>query len=359
MNTKLNLNKVKENETNSTPFEPGHPFTVEDATVDITTLRTHPENTYEIDPSQVEALSENIGRLGLIQPLYVREVADGGLQLLSGHRRRAALLKLLKEDEKWRMVPVRIAKGMSDVDALFILHSANIFRPLTQDDRIKQSKELEEEVRRLKQFHPEWNGLKTHQIVANMLGMTAGSYRRKVRLSSSLIPELYDMYEHDLLTTRNAEELVTQSKEYQKEFLEVLNIKKPKTKKETSTLYESFKKPLTDYIKAFDKAVVALDYAYFELVDAINKSDHPTLIELDRVISVRDKLNRFINKTSEGQGLSEKEIAVKVGKEYKAGASIKQLAEEHGYTPAYVKKLLTLSQTPLRTRGRPAKSIND
>lgn len=352
MNTENNDNQIKKNESNSTPFEPGHPFTVEDAVVDVTTIRTHPENTYEIDPAQVQALSENIGAVGLIQPLYVREVQDGGLQLLSGHRRRAAILLLLKEDEKWREVPVRIARGMSDVDALFILHSANIFRPLTQDDRIKQSKELEEEVRRLKQHHPEWKGLKTHQIVANMLGMTAGTYRRKVRLSSSLIPELYNMYDHNLLSSRNAEELVNQSEEYQKEFFDLLDSKQVKTKKEVSALFESFQKPVSEYIKAFDRAVVNLDSAYFELLDSINRQKQPTYIDFERIVFVRDKLDRFINKTGNGERFSEEEIAQKYQEEYLDGSSMQQIADNHGVTRSYVEKLLVSLSTPIRSRGR-------
>ena len=57
--------------------------------IDIDLLCEDPRNFYEV--SGVDELASNIALFGLMDPLLVRSAEDGTVQIVSGHRRHAAL----------------------------------------------------------------------------------------------------------------------------------------------------------------------------------------------------------------------------------------------------------------------------
>lgn len=289
----------KRNKTNSTSYAPGTSFTVEERMVDVTQLRAHPSNSYSMDPEAIDALAENIEAVGLIQPLYVREVADGGLQILSGHRRARALGKLAAKDEAFRMVPARVACGLSDAEALLILHSANIFRPVSKEERIRQSERLKAEVAELRADHPEWHAVPTDDIIAGMLGMTASTYKRQTRIAKKLVPELYEPYERGELGSMTALELVKQDPSYQREFARVLKERKPRDKREAAVVFEEFSATVADLIGELDRDLARVEATLFKLRDTMRRRGQPTYTDLERLKTVRDKIDRILE-TREG-----------------------------------------------------------
>lgn len=66
------------------------------AGVELRLIDADPSNFYSMDG--IDALADNIATVGLLEPLRVRE-KDGRFIVLSGHRRRAALLKLVERGE--------------------------------------------------------------------------------------------------------------------------------------------------------------------------------------------------------------------------------------------------------------------
>ncbi len=285
----------RRNDTNSTRFAPGSGFTVEERKVDVTQLRAHPSNSYSMDPEAIESLAENIKAVGLIQPLYVREVADGGLQILSGHRRTRALRKLADEDESFRMVDARVARGLSDAEALLILHSANIFRPVSKDERIRQSEQLKAEVAELRADHPEWHAVPTDDIIAGMLGMTASTYKRQTRIAKKLVPELYEPYERGELGSMTALELVKQEPGYQREFARVLKEKKPRDKREAAVVFEEFSATVADLMGELDRDVARVEATLFKLRDTMRRRGQLTYVDLERLASVHDKISDILD----------------------------------------------------------------
>lgn len=290
---------LKLNDTNSTGLPPGHPYTVTNQKVKLTKLRAHPDNTYVVDEASVEVLAENIKEVGLLQPIIVRVVADGGYQLLSGHRRKAAFDILAKQDSKYEEIDARVYEGLSDEDALLILHSSNIARNLTSADRRAQAEKLKEQVDELRKYHPEWHGVRTGTIIANMLGMSAATYHRHLKFSTELIPELQNYYDDGILTTVKANELCKMTDEEQLNTARFLDRKRPRTKQEATVLINEFQKPVSAYVSDFNKAVVNLDAAYFRVREAMEAKHQTTGLDLDRVKNVRDKLDDFISKISE------------------------------------------------------------
>lgn len=273
------MSELKRNETNSTEFPPGHPYTVGNTEVDITTLREHQDNTYDINPVELEALAENISEVGLISPIIVRRVTDGGLQILSGHRRVRALKKLAKTDDKFRVVPARVYEGLSDEDALLILHSSNIARKMSQGDRQKQAELLETRVADLRGSHPEWHGKTTSDIIGNMLGMSGRTWRRKMRLAKHLTPRMHDYVDRGLLHRDVAESVSKLPEDEQNAVADALDRAEPKDMAQASGVISEVTKGVGEYQKDFDNAVRAMNVAYFHLRDAMRRSKIPVYID--------------------------------------------------------------------------------
>lgn len=278
---------VKLNETNSTGLPTGNPYTVESEEVDVASLRPHPDNSYVMDDAEIEALAENIKEMGLIQPIAVREVADGGLQILSGHRRHRALCRLAKEDERFGRVPARVYRGLSDEDALLILHSSNISRNLSADERRRQSEQLEARVKGLRKYHPEWTGVATTDIIAQMLGMTGRTYRTKLKMARDLTPRLHERLERKQITQNDATQLAKLPEEEQLAVADALDRSQPKDRRQASAVIEEMGKPVSSYMEDFEAACRQLNVAYFKLREAMDAKGQPTYVDKNTLRSAR------------------------------------------------------------------------
>ena len=63
--------------------------------------------------------------------------------MVSGHRRKAAYAMLAEGDPEFERLPCRVVDGMSDEDALVLLHTANYFtRELNVIERAEASRAL-------------------------------------------------------------------------------------------------------------------------------------------------------------------------------------------------------------------------
>ena len=85
-------------------------------------LVRHPANRVPTQ-ADVDALAESIEAHGLLEPITVRELGDGRLQVLSGETRWLAVAKL-----GWRTIAAREATNCSDSAALQLLAVANAQR---------------------------------------------------------------------------------------------------------------------------------------------------------------------------------------------------------------------------------------
>ncbi len=281
------MSEVKLNETNSSGFEPGHPFTIESGDVDVLKLRPHPANTYDMDPEQIAVLAENIKEMGLIQPLAVRRVADGGLQILAGHRRARALSQLAKEDEEFATAPARIYEGLSDEDALLILHSSNISRNLTQEERRRQSEELNARVERLRPHHPEWTSVPTTDIIGQMLGMSGRTYRTKLKMADKLDGRLHDYVDRGKLSQREAVKLAKLPHDEQEKVADMLDRSEPKNAQQAAAVVAGYGKSVAEYLRDFESALREADVAYFRLREAMKQDGHKTYVDREPLRKMR------------------------------------------------------------------------
>ena len=117
-------------------------FPVEE--IEVAAIEDHPANVaYSMDEDGIKSLAESIRKDGLTDIPMVRRKPDGGFQMLSGHRRKAAYALLAKDDPAFGRMPCRIVEGVSDDQAVTLLHTANYFtRELNVIERAKATQAL-------------------------------------------------------------------------------------------------------------------------------------------------------------------------------------------------------------------------
>ena len=144
--------------------------------VDPRELLDHPENAvYSMDDEGIAELADSIWEDGLTDIPLARRLEDGRLQLISGHRRKAAWITLMDYDSSMAKMPVRVIDGVDDEKAVVMLHAANFFsRELTVTERAAATKALEPLVRRMREADPSLKGMRTEDIKAAVISAQTG-----------------------------------------------------------------------------------------------------------------------------------------------------------------------------------------
>lgn len=127
--------------------------------IDIDLLDDDPRNFYEL--SGIEQLASNIQLCGLQQPIRVRAGEEGRYTIVSGHRRRAALRKLVEDGlDQYRQVPcIPERKDISPaMQELRLIYANSDTRRMTSAETAKQVERVEALLYQLKEEGVEFPG---------------------------------------------------------------------------------------------------------------------------------------------------------------------------------------------------------
>lgn len=135
--------------------EPQDAFCVE--MIDVDDLIPSRNNFYNTD--DIDQLAEAIELSGIEQNLTVKPKAHGKYEVIAGHRRRLAVLKLVSEGkEAYRKVPCRIRKESDHIrDRLTLILTNSTARELTDWEKVQQAKELKNVLQEYKKALAEEN----------------------------------------------------------------------------------------------------------------------------------------------------------------------------------------------------------
>ena len=168
---------------------------------------------------------ESISQRGILSPLIARPRAEGGYEIISGHRRQHAA-QLAGLDA----LPV-IVRNMDDDAAVLLMVDSNLQREnILPSERAFAYKMKLEALKNqgarsdltCGQFGHKLNGAKARDIVADESGDNARNVQRFIRLTS-LIPELLDMVDEKKIAFNPAVELSYLDESQQRDFLEAMN----------------------------------------------------------------------------------------------------------------------------------------
>lgn len=213
--------------------------------IPVGAIADHPANAaYSMDDAGIAQLARSIKEEGLTDLPLVRKLDDGGWQMVSGHRRKAAYALLAEEDERYAQIPCRVIRNITDEQSVMLLHAANYFvRNLTVSERAAASRALGVEVERMRAENPELSGVRTEDIKAAIISEQTG---RKVsgktiqrqeslarKIEEQLVPEWREAALSDALSADAVNVLAKQSPEEQKRLYGAWE-KRPLGKKETT-----------------------------------------------------------------------------------------------------------------------------
>ena len=178
--------------------------------VDVYDLIPSQDNFYHVD----DDLKQSIELMGILQPLLVNRPQNGKYKLIAGHRRRLAVLSLLKEGkEEMRYVPC-VYKKEDTLDQLALI-MANRFRDKTDWEKMMEAIQTEELAKELKKEY-EIRG-RTREILTEITGVKESQLGRYKAIYNNLSPRLMEKFKECIINFSVAVELCGMSKERQEE----------------------------------------------------------------------------------------------------------------------------------------------
>lgn len=187
------------------PFE-GHPFKV-------------------VDDEAMMKTAESIAQFGVMTPAIARPRAEGGYELIAGHRRHHASQLAGKET-----MPV-IVRDMDDDAATILMVDSNLQRETILPSERAFAYKLKLEAMKHQgerkdltsvQVAQKLQGKTSREILGEQVGQSQDQVRRYIRLTE-LIPELLDMVDEKKIAFNPAVELSYLKQEEQRDFLEAMD----------------------------------------------------------------------------------------------------------------------------------------
>lgn len=172
--------------------------------IDIDRIDDDPNNFYEL--SGLDELAANIELCGLQQPIRVRAVEGGRFVIVSGHRRRAAIRKLVEDGRSdLRELPcIRERTDGSDaLQELRLIYANSDTRKLTSAELSKQAERVEALLYQLKEEGYEFPG-RMRDHVAEACKLSKSKLSRLKVIRDNLICDWYTHYASNELAESTA-----------------------------------------------------------------------------------------------------------------------------------------------------------
>lgn len=179
-------------------------------------FRNHPFQVK--DDEAMDALCESIAQYGVLSPLLARLVEDG-YEIVSGHRRRAAALRLGLDK-----LPV-LVRDMTDDEAVILMVDSNIQRenllPSEKAFAYKMKLEAIKHQGERRDLTCAQVGHKSRDVIAEDAGESRETVRRYIRLTNLAKP-LLDMVDEQKIALSPAVELSYLTKQEQAELWDII-----------------------------------------------------------------------------------------------------------------------------------------
>lgn len=187
-------------------------------TADIDDLLPSRDNFYSVE--DVQDLKQSIELLGVLQPLLVTEEEDGKRRIIAGHRRRLAVMQLVKEGkERFRYVPIIVKRTKNAILDRLALIMTNRFREKTDWEKMTESIETEKLVQELK-TQMDIPG-RTRDLLAEIIDASPATLGRYKAIYNNLAAELMEEFKAGKIGVSVIYEISQLEKEWQLRALEV------------------------------------------------------------------------------------------------------------------------------------------
>ena len=201
--------------------------------IDIDELHNSEDNFFDIN--RIEEFAETIlGQGGVKDNLVVRPLDTGGYEIISGHRRRAAVQYLLDNNENVsRYLPCLVQNYDDNDDKILDIVLMNISSRQISDAEMWKSYEVVDKILQNKKSAGEKFG-RVRDKLAECLGVSASQVKKIQNIDNNAITPIKNAIENGELSISTANEIAKLDENEQKELIEksdLSNIKHKDIKK--------------------------------------------------------------------------------------------------------------------------------
>lgn len=175
--------------------------------IDVDLLDKDQNNFYQL--SDLDALADNIATVGLQQPIRVRDGENGHVVIVSGHRRTAAIRKLVEEGRTdLREVPCIRERGEASpaLQELRLIYANSSTRDLSSAEISRQAEKVRELLYQLKEEGYEFPG-RMRDHVAEACKISKSKLARLEKIQKGLASCYRDAWEAGTLPEDTADAL--------------------------------------------------------------------------------------------------------------------------------------------------------
>lgn len=177
--------------------------------ISIHKLKPAPGNTnfYHAEEKEIRELAESIELVGLQQYPVVRPIeGTDEYEVLAGHKRRLALLRLVEEGKTgYEMVPCRIEKPDAIQNELILIFTNSTQRERTDYEKMREIERVRELLKEYEKTH-ELTG-RRQSIIAGILGTSKTKVGTLDNINKNLIEPFKDEFAAGKINTSTANEI--------------------------------------------------------------------------------------------------------------------------------------------------------
>lgn len=163
----------------------------------------------------IDDLANSIATVGLLEPVLVRETHDGNFKLISGHRRFAAIRKLVEEGrEDLKDVPCIVADDTDDDIVQLKLIWGNLQRKKTDAEIAQEAEQITGLLYSLQQKGHKFPG-RIRDHVAKAVNISTGKAATLKYIRENLISVLLKEWEQSKISTAQADALAHLKRDWQ------------------------------------------------------------------------------------------------------------------------------------------------
>ena len=197
--------------------------------IDIDELHESADNFFVVD--RVEEFADTIlGQGGVKDNLIVRPMESGGYEIISGHRRRAAVQHLLDRGENIsRYLPCLVQNYTDEDSRLLDIVLMNVSARQISDTEMWQSYELLNRILKNKKSSGEKFG-RIRDKLAEILGVSAAQIGKMENVAHNAIPEVLEAVQSGEISISTANEIAKLDFEDQEEIVKQGDLQEIKPK---------------------------------------------------------------------------------------------------------------------------------
>lgn len=191
--------------------------------IEIKRLKPFKNHPFQVkDDKEMHLLVESIEKYGILNPLIVRPILDGGYEIISGHRRKYAAEKL-----GYRKVPV-IIRVMNEDDSIIKMVDSNLHRERISYSEKAFAYKMKKDVlkrkagRKKSQVDHREKRKRTIEIISEDCGDSPKQVQRYISLTK-LIPEMLQKLDDEIISFNPAVEISALKEKEQRELLEAMD----------------------------------------------------------------------------------------------------------------------------------------